>query len=542
MGYLPAYIHHFGNYHVLRQSFKSNSIMNKRTYNILFHLHTVSGIVISVALYVIFFTGSFSFFRDEIANWERGHTVEIPDEIQLNFDETFQHMSTEKNLYGRDIELRHYYNEQNIGVNLGSSKDTLLTKEDAAGSFYYLNTKDASTTDYVSSYTLGEFLYRLHFFAQLPHPFGYYLSGFVAFFFLFALLTGIIVHWDKIISNFYVFRPMTKLKTVWTDAHTALGVIGFPFQFVYAVTGTFFMLKVLLVAPTVLALYDGDDKKLYEDLEYAHPEFEFQNTPLTRPVSINKYVNKVKDQWTNFKVNEVHIFNYGDTGMHVSVSGNLDFKDKINGYGYTIFKVADDSVHSVKDPTKKIQYLDAVKGIFYRLHYGDYGGYGLRIISFILGLIGCFVILSGVLIWLTARNKKNIPLKKRKFNETVVRYYLAICLSLYPITALSFILVQVINPAGMGLLYQFYFIGWLLITIFFVFKKDNYFTNKYTLLSGSLIGLTIPIVNGFCTGNWLWVSYTKDYDQILFIDVFWIIISITSLLILSKLNAQQKKS
>ena len=83
--------------------------MNKRTYNILFHLHTVSGIVISVALYVIFFTGSFSFFRDEIANWERGHTVEIPDEIQLNFDETFQHMLTEKNLYGRDIELRHYY-------------------------------------------------------------------------------------------------------------------------------------------------------------------------------------------------------------------------------------------------------------------------------------------------------------------------------------------------------------------------------------------------------------------------------------------------
>ena len=73
--------------------------MGNRIYNILFHTRTVSGIVISVALYVIFFTGSFSFFRDEIANWERGHTVEIPDEIQLNFDETFQHMSTEKNLY-----------------------------------------------------------------------------------------------------------------------------------------------------------------------------------------------------------------------------------------------------------------------------------------------------------------------------------------------------------------------------------------------------------------------------------------------------------
>ncbi|WP_299320897.1 PepSY domain-containing protein [uncultured Maribacter sp.] len=514
--------------------------MSKRTYNILFHLHTVSGIVISVALYIIFFTGSFAFFRDEIANWERGHTVESSEEIKLNFDETFQHLSKEKNLYSRDVELIHYYNEQNIGVNLGASKDTLLSKEDIAGSYFYLNIKDKSTTDYVSSYSLGEFLYRLHFFAQLPQPYGYYLSGFVAFFFLFALITGIIVHWEKIISNFYVFRPMSKLKTVWTDAHTALGVIGFPFQFVYAVTGAFFMLKLLLVAPTALTLYDGDDKKLYADLEYAHPEFDFQNTPLAKPVSIDALVQQVKDNWEGFRVNEVHVFNYGDTSMHVSVSGNLAYKDKINGYGYTIFNVANNSIHSVKDPTKKTSYLDAVKGIFFRLHFGDYGGYGLRIISFILGLIGCFVILSGVLIWLTARNKKNIPPKKKKFNETVVRYYLAICLSLYPITALSFILVQVINPAGMSLLYKFYFIGWLLITTLFILKKDNYFTNKYTLLSGSIIGLTIPIVNGICTGNWIWVSYVKGYDQILFIDIFWIVISIIGLLILRKMNASKK--
>ena len=119
--------------------------MSKRTYNILFHLHTVSGIVISVALYVIFFTGSFSFFRDEIVNWERGHTVKAPEEINLDFDETLEQMSKERNLFGRDIEFKQYYNEQHIGVNLGASKDTLLTKEKAAGAFYYLNTDEANS-------------------------------------------------------------------------------------------------------------------------------------------------------------------------------------------------------------------------------------------------------------------------------------------------------------------------------------------------------------------------------------------------------------
>lgn len=541
MGHVFIHITHISNYHLLWYIIKPTCIMEKRTYNIMFHLHTVSGIVISVALYIIFFTGSFSFFRDEIVNWERGHTVKTQDEITLNFDETFKNMSRDKSLYSRDIELKHYYNEQTVGVNLGASKDTLLSDEIKAGSFYYLNTKDKTKTDYLSSYSLGEFLYRLHFFAQLPYPFGYYLSGFVAFFFLFALLTGIIVHWDKIIINFYVFRPKAKLKTIWTDAHTALGVIGFPFQFVYAVTGAFFMLKILLVAPSVLALYDGDETKLYDDLEYSHPEFEFNNIPLKQTVSINSYVSQVKAKWENFKVNEVHVFNYGDSSMHVSVSGNLDYKDKLNGYGYTIFNVANNSIYATKDPTKKTSYLDSVKGIFYRLHFGDYGGYGLRIISFIMGLIGCFVVLSGVLIWLTARNKKNIPEKRRKFNEAVVRYYLAICLSMYPITALSFILVQITHPAGMGLLYKFYFIGWLLISVLFILKKDNYFTNTYCLLSGSIIGLIIPIANGICTGNWLWVSFTKGYTQILFIDVFWIALSITGLLILPKLKNNTTK-
>ncbi|MEM9935869.1 MAG: PepSY domain-containing protein, partial [Bacteroidota bacterium] len=46
--------------------------MDRRIYNIMFSLHTMSSIIISVAVFVIFFAGTFSFFRDEIVNWERG--------------------------------------------------------------------------------------------------------------------------------------------------------------------------------------------------------------------------------------------------------------------------------------------------------------------------------------------------------------------------------------------------------------------------------------------------------------------------------------
>jgi len=43
--------------------------LQPRLYNILFHTHTVSGIVISFALFVIFYAGAFSLFRDELYRW-----------------------------------------------------------------------------------------------------------------------------------------------------------------------------------------------------------------------------------------------------------------------------------------------------------------------------------------------------------------------------------------------------------------------------------------------------------------------------------------
>ncbi len=513
--------------------------MAQRTYNILFNLHTVSGIVISVALYVIFFAGSFSFFRDEIVNWERNEGVISKKEIPLNLDSVIDSLSGNYQLYGRDISITKYYEERRVNVSLSASKDSLATDEAKVSQFFYLDPLTYNTYTYINSYSLGEFLYRLHFFAQIYYPIGYYLSGFVAFFFLFAIITGVLVHWKKIVSNFYIFRPWSKLKTIWTDAHTALGMIGLPFQFVYAVTGAFFMLKLLIVAPSVFAIYGGDQAKLYEDLEYADPTFPFENNKEDSVISLNGFIDQTKATWENFNVSEVKIYNFGDANMHVAINGELDKKTKFTAPGKVVYKAYTGEVISKKDPVAQSSYLDGVKNVMFRLHYGDYGGYALKVISFILGIISCFVIISGVMIWLVARDKKNIPEKKRIFYNRVARIYLAICLSMYPITALSFIAVKIAQPAGLEFIYWFYFLGWLLLTTFFILKMDNYFTNKSCLLLGSIFGFLIPLVNGFTTGNWMWKSFAAGQDQILFIDVFWLITASITLFASFKLKKKE---
>ena len=499
--------------------------MSNRNYNIYFHTHTVSGIIISVVLFVIFFAGSFSFFKDEIINWERNESTTSTKEIQLDYDKALKTLDRKYVLYGRNLTISKPSIENRVAISLEGTKDTLAPAKQKEGSFFYLNVKNFKIFTYEESYSLGEFLYRLHFLAQIPYPIGYYLSGFVALFFLFAIITGVLLHWKKIVSNFYVFRPKEKLKVLWTDAHTALGMLGLPFQFVYAVTGAFFMIKLLIVAPVVMTLYNGNENKLYKELGYTDPEFDFKNKVLTTDFSINKLVEKTKSNWNDFEITRVFIQNYGDANMHILVEGELLNHKKFTGIGKVMYRIIDGKEVAKKNPITQNRYLDVVKNVLYRIHFGDYGGYTLKIVSFILGIITCFVIISGVMIWLVARQKANIPQKRRRFNRRVVRVYLAICLSMYPITALVFIGAKLFYPLSQSNLYMLYFISWLLLTIFFIIKRNDTFTSKYTLVSGSFLGFLIPITNGVTTGKWFWNSFLNNQLQIFFIDVFWIFLA-----------------
>lgn len=499
--------------------------MNNRHYNIYFHTHTVSGIVISVVLFVIFFAGSFSFFRDEIINWERSESTAVTREIKLDYNKALENLDKKYVLHGRKITISKPSIENRVAVYMEGSRDTLAPAKQKEGSFFYLDNKNFKSYTYEESYSLGELLYRLHFLAQIPYPVGYYLSGFTALFFLFAIVTGLLLHWKKIVSNFYVFRPKEKLKTLWTDAHTALGMIGLPFQFVYAVTGAFFMIKLLIVAPAVMALYKGDQDKLYKELEYTDTDYKFEYNKLANPFDVEQLINKAKSNWADFEITRVVIQNYGDVNMHVLVEGELPSHKKFTGIGKVVYRVSDGKEIARKNPITQNGYLDVVKNVLYRIHFGDYGGYALKIVSFVLGIITCFVIISGVMIWLVARQKNNLPEKKRRFNAAVVRIYLAICLSMYPITALAFIGSKIFYPLSQSNLFRLYFGGWLLLAIFFIIKKNDAFTNRFCLISGSILGFLIPITNGIVSGQWFWTSFMENKIQIFFIDVFWIVLA-----------------
>lgn len=521
--------------------------MAQRTYNIIFHTHTISGIIISAALYVIFFTGSISFLRDEINAWERNEPISEGYFNQADFDGALKSLSKEQDLYGRDLNFSHRYFERRVGASMTQSKDTTIKdapRKGRRGNFFYLDMDNFEKKDYASNYSLGEFFYRLHFFAQLNlfGRSGYLLAGLVAFFFLFAVVTGVIIHWKKIIQGFYVFRPKAKWKTIWTDAHVALGMIGLPYQFIFALTGTYLIIGYTIMLPPVEAvMFGGDGKKLQQAMEYnTVAEYGFEGNRLDKKTNIAQFVDSTLVRWPELQLNGLQIFNYGDTNMHVKVSGSPSYSDELLGTGYLTYRVRDGKLVDQKDPYNNISYAEGSTDLLRRLHYGDFGGYGMKLVYLVLGFITCFVILSGVLIWLVARKNKSVSIAKQRFNTWLVHVYMAVCLSLYPITAIAFIAMKFFTngpeTSRMTFLYQVFFWGWLAFIVFFLIKRNDRFTNTGSLLLGGLLGMFVPISNGLVTGNWLWVSWSKGYSQIFVVDAFWIAMSLTAFAVLMKLR------
>lgn len=499
---------------------------------------------------MIFFAGSFAFFKNEINNWQNNTPKENFNAQALNYNVLIDSLDNQLGLYGRDITF--YFNDRSrvMNYNVSPSKDSLNPKaSERTYSLYDPTTQERKT--YAEAYSLGEFLYRLHFFAQLNGlvdikfaPFGYFLAGLVSFFFLFALITGLLVHWQKIVSNFYVFRPWEKLKTVWTDLHTALGVISFPFQLVFAITGAYFLLNYSLVASTMTSLgYGGDSEKFQKDVneERINKEIVFLNKPIDKTVDVNEYIRQTIEKWDDPYISNVYILNYGDESMTVAISGRADNSKQLNSRGNIKYHIHSGEVEEINNPNDYAGYNYVFANLVYLLHFGSFGGYATRIVYFLVGIAGCIVIISGVLIWLVARDKKNVPEHKRKFNFWLANIYIAICLSMYPVTALTFIAVKLNPTGGQDFIYPFYFWTWLIVIILLSIRKNIYKTNRDCLLSGSIIGFTIPIFNGAMTGNWIWVSWAKGYSDILLIDLFWIIVPIITLYSWKLVKDKQEK-
>ncbi|MEM8890088.1 MAG: PepSY-associated TM helix domain-containing protein [Bacteroidota bacterium] len=394
---------------------------------------------------------------------------------------------------------------------------------------YYSPINNRIQDGYEPLTTVGDTMYVLHYFGQIP-TLGLYLSGLVALFFLFASVTGILIHWKNLLTKFYAFIKEGKWKQIWTNAHTVLGVIGLPFQIVYAVTGAFFGLLSLLLIPTVFLQYDGNVDEVYSKISpFESAEFQ-EDAPFSDNLSLLELRQLVVDRYPEHDIHYAQMYNYQREDGKILFG--IDDHKGLSSSGEIVLSMKDGEVleEYSQFPNEK-NYSNSVLDYMSKLHFASFGGYYIKIIYFILALITCFMIISGVLIWRTARDNKKYSYKQRLFHHRVTKFYLAICLALFPAFAILFLankLVPMEMEARIDTVNAIFFLSWLALTVIGLFWNKYSQQNRNYLIIGGLLSLLVPVFNGVVTGGWIWNMW-NSYHWVAYIDMFWLFTGLTAL-------------
>jgi len=372
--------------------------MKKETLSALTNAHAWVGLVISTALFIIFLAGSFSLFRDNIAQWELDPHLPLNTvDVNVTADEVIKRVVTEYQLEETHFFRIRFPSDGKPYYQVSFEDHDESGKEVYRGLIVSAQTGEIVANDY--NFILADFLYRLHVDLKIPTA-GKYIVGIVTLFFFVALISGVLIHWRKIVKNFYLYRK-EKAKDKYLDGHNLIGVMGLPFHIMYAITGLIFNLVIVYQIAYALVLYGGDQGALLKDAGYDQPHINEVGKHVEMTGFDELYLQARKTLGEE-ELKYLAVEHFGDESAMVSfgASDSSAFgvrKEVIYrvSTGEQLYLTLDNHDNAVRSGLRFLQ----------SLHFGDFAGYGLRIVFFILGIGTCYIILTGNLMWIAKREK-----------------------------------------------------------------------------------------------------------------------------------------
>ncbi|KRW59649.1 PepSY-associated TM helix domain-containing protein [Pseudomonas sp. TTU2014-080ASC] len=214
-------------------------------------LHTWAGLIMGWALVAIFLTGTLAMFDKEINVWmqpevpaqtvdrEQAVTTAINHLRSNHADESAWQVALPSE---RSPRLAVSAGEQQGGG--GGRGNAMTTLDPATGEVI----KPRETAG-------GNFFFRFHYTLHFPRNIGVWVVGFMAMAMLAAIVSGIVIH-KKFFKEFFTFRP-NKGQRSWLDFHNASGVLLLPFHIMITYTGLVIFFLIYMPAP-MDALFNGD--------------------------------------------------------------------------------------------------------------------------------------------------------------------------------------------------------------------------------------------------------------------------------------------
>jgi uncharacterized iron-regulated membrane protein len=353
-----------------------------RTVTLLWDVHAWAGVIVSLVLAMMFFCGSLSLFHHDIEAWQdppeaRG-TVASLDTALAAID-------------GKTL--------------AGKSVSAAPPSDHAPRAALYLPDRAAMIIDPATGAAMaersmvGRLFYHLHILWHEAFPAGFVIAGVIATFLLLIIATGVVIHLKDLRRQAFRFRPWLRPRYLWSDLHKVLGVWGLPFQLMIAVTAAVIMLASVIGPPLSAAAFDGDRKRWERELYGNAPAAQPSDEPATM-LSFTALTEKAALVVPGMEPTYVAIDRYGRAGARATVYGDLH----AGGFSPSVQVALDASTGALLSRSDRTRTpAQSTMAVVYGIHFASYGGLGLKIAYFLLGIAGWLTILSGNWIWIERR-------------------------------------------------------------------------------------------------------------------------------------------
>lgn len=396
----------------------------KKDQNLLWKIHHWTGLYVGIVIGILCFTGAVAVFIPEIdlmiqRNYYSASSAPHAKVFIPKIDSAFAKAK------------RAYPKMSGLLIDMPDKQGHLATfsflikgKDKASNKFHYLfvdTDKDKIIGSGDKQNSLANYLRQIH--VRLYEGFwGRQLVGLAGVAFVVVTITGFLIYGNFMKKQTYPKIRKKNNRIMLADWHKILGISALIFNFIIAGTGAWLGLQPKLMKWfNIKAPGDQDFTKVMDAKDDAKTS-----------VHWNMVFNAVREEFPDLKPGYIRASEDG-TGIieiHGSIDGQI-YERNIN----TLVLSKSSYKPLFKCDIRMQPFWDKFYALQEALHFGDFGGLGLKILYTVLGLTSAFLSVSGFIVYLyrTEKKKKSTtsPLK------TTLIYCISILLILVIIAVIS---------------------------------------------------------------------------------------------------------
>ncbi|MFT4173836.1 MAG: PepSY-associated TM helix domain-containing protein [Rhodocyclaceae bacterium] len=373
-------------------------------------VHTWTGILSGMALFIAFYAGALTVFKEPLARWATppSLTVSVPlADTQALIVKTLAANPTA----ARDFSIQLEEIESTPARMSWQVRDAGADDHDESAVRHFMATLDASGAAHVSQSqpsTLGSFIDVLHRVVGLPfdNDPSRWVMGIVAALYALALISGVIVLLPSLVKDFFALRVGKNLKRMWLDAHNVVGIISLPFHIVMALTAVVFAFHD--------QIYDAQDKLVHQGkwaAAFQRPTPKPGSAPPARDVAAMltpvDIVAKAQALSVDFKPEILQYQQVTGPRAVVRVWGKdaSAVSPRARG-GFVAFDPYSGKLLNTDYMPGRQDVPNLFISSFFALHMASFGTVAVQWMYFVLGLAGAWLFYSGNLLWVESRRRR----------------------------------------------------------------------------------------------------------------------------------------